>query len=66
MDALEWDVTYTYLISNILFDSTNRECMMHRCENYPGKEALSTFLNHVDEDEEFHFMNWETTGQTTL
>ena len=44
--------------------------MMHRCENYPGKEALSTFLNgeltNFDEDEEFHFMNWETTGQTTL
>ena len=44
--------------------------MMHRYENYPGKEALRTFSNeeltNFDEDEEFHYMNCETTGQTTL
>ena len=70
VDALDWDVTYTYLVSKILCDSTNRECMMDRCENYPGKEALRTFSNeeltNFDEDEEFHYMNCETTGQTTL
>ena len=42
---LDWDVTYKNLISKIVCDSTNRECMLHRCENCPGKEALRTFLN---------------------
>ena len=70
MDALGWDVTYKDLISEIVCDSTNRECMIHRCENCPGNEALRTFLNQeltdIDVDEEFHFMQWETTDLATL
>ena len=65
VDALKWDLTYNHLISKIVCDSTNRECMMHRCENCPGKEALRTFLHEeltdFDQDEEFHCMQWGTT-----
>ena len=31
--ALDLDVTYKDLISKIVCDATDRECMMHRCEN---------------------------------
>ena len=43
--AIDWDVTYRDLIRKIVSDSTNRECMLRRCENCPGNKALRTFLN---------------------
>ena len=45
VDALNWDVTYKDLINKIVCDTTNRECMMHRCKKCPGQEALRNFLN---------------------
>ena len=38
VDALNCDVTYKDLINKIECDSTNRECMMHRCENCLAKK----------------------------
>ena len=43
---------------------------MHTGENWPGQEALRNFfnekLNEFDEDEAFHYMQWETTDRATL
>ena len=58
VDAIDWDVTYKDLIDKLVCDSTNKECMMHRCENCPGNEGLISFLDEkldgVDMDSEFH------------
>ena len=70
VDALDWDITYKDLMSKIVCDTSDRVCMMHRCENCPGKAALNDFLNEelsdFDSDEEFHYMQWETTDRATL
>ena len=34
------------LMDKIVCDRESRNCMMHRCENCPGKEALSDFLHN--------------------
>ena len=70
VDAILWDVTYKDLINKIVCDSNNRICMMHRCEKCPGIEALKTFLQDslkdFDEEEEFHYMQWDTTDRASL
>ena len=70
VDALDWDVTYKDLISKVVCGSTNRKCMIHRCENCSGKETLRTFSNEelteFDKDKKFHYMEWETTARATL
>lgn len=70
VDAIGWDVTYKDLISKLVCDSSNKECMMHRCEACPGREALQKFLDEklvdVDPDDEFHFSQWDTTDRATL
>ena len=44
VDALNWEVTYKDLVNKVVCDASNRECMMHRCINCPGKDALCKFL----------------------
>ena len=69
-DAFDWQLTYKELISKIVCDTNNKECMMHRCERCPGRDALQKFLDEeleeVEPDEEFHYSQWETTDQATL
>ncbi|XP_066934504.1 uncharacterized protein [Clytia hemisphaerica] len=70
VDAIQWDITYKDLVNKVVCDSTNRICMMHRCENCPGVEALKVFvkekLKDFDEEEEFHYMQWDTTDRASL
>lgn len=70
VDAIDWDITYKDLINKLVCDSTNKECMMHRCESCPGNVGLKTFLdeqlNDVDMDAEFHYSQWDTTDRATL
>ena len=33
LDALNWEVTYKDLVSKVVCDPSNHECMMHRCTN---------------------------------
>ena len=33
VDAINCDITYKDLISKMVYDSTRKECMMHRCES---------------------------------
>ena len=69
-DAFDWQLTYKELISKIVCDTNNKECMMHRCERCPGRDALQKFLDEeleeVEPDEEFHYSQWETTDRATL
>ena len=70
VDAFKWDYTYKDLINIIVCDSSNKECMIHRCKDCPGSEALQKFLDseleETDPDEEFHFSQWQTTDRATL
>ena len=40
IDALNWEVTYKDLVSKVVLDPSNRECMIHCCTNCPGTKAL--------------------------
>ena len=42
--ALNWEATYKDLVNKVVCDPSNRECMMHRCTNCPGTQALCKFL----------------------
>ena len=44
VDALKWEVTYKDLVNKVVCDPSNCECMMHRCANCPGKNALRKLL----------------------
>ena len=40
VDGIDWDVTYEDLISKLVCDSTNKECMIHRCTVCPKWQIL--------------------------
>ena len=44
LDAMEWDITYKDLIDKVVCDSSNRICMIHRCNSCPGSDALRIFF----------------------
>ena len=57
----------------IVCDLENKMCMIHRCENCPGKEVLITFLQNQllkddesDEEIEVTFAQWQTTDRANL
>ena len=59
-------------MKKIVCDIENIECMIHRCENCPGYDALHEYLENTfqqhdfDTDEEMSYMQWESTDCTTL
>ena len=44
VDALNWEVTYKELVTKVVCDLSNGKCMMHRCNNCPGTNALRKLL----------------------
>ena len=68
--ALKWDVTYKDLMSKLVCDISSNECMVHRCENCPGTDALNNYLDgeliEMDEDEDFYFSQWQSTDRPML
>ena len=70
VDTLNWEVTYKDLVSKVVCDPSNRECMMDRCTNCPGINALRKFLedelSDIDPDFQFHYSQWQTRDQASL
>ena len=70
VNAIKWKVTHKTLMEKLVCDVTKNECMVHRCENCPGTEALKSFLDEelkdMEPEEEFYFNQWQTTDRTTL
>ena len=58
---------YKDLMARVVCDVDNKICMVHRCNNCPGKEALSDFLRTVlNDDEVITYQQWETTDRCTM
>ena len=70
VDTLNREVTYKDLVNKVVYDPSNRECMMHCCCNCPGTNALSKFLEEelsdIDPDFQFHYLQWQTTDRASL
>ena len=70
VDTLNWEVTYKDLVNKVVCDPSNRECIMHRCINCPGMNALHKFLEEqlsdIDPDFKFHYSQWQTTDRASL
>ena len=68
--ALNWEVTYKDLVNKVVCDPSNCECMMHRCTNCPGTNALRKFLEEelsdIDPDFQFHYSQWQTVDRASL
>ena len=43
VDAQNREVKYQDLVEKVVCDPSSRDCMMHRCTNCPGTNALCTF-----------------------
>ena len=70
VNAIQWNVTYKDLMSKLVCDTSNNECMIHRCAKCPGfdnlKEFLDEELSEIDEEEEIQFNQWESTDRSQL
>ena len=57
-------------MEKIVCDTLSNECMVHRCEQCPGTEALRNYLDQeleeIDADEEFHSNQWQSTDRSQL
>ena len=65
------DLEYPELIAKMVCDPSSKDCMLHRCNNCPEKEAVQQYLEekiqeHYDEDDEVTFKQWQHTDRTTL
>lgn len=69
------DYDSTMLMSKIVCSTSSMMCMLHRCDNCPGKENLKAFLEEcigldtdvaVDPEEAVTYAQWVHTDRTTL
>jgi hypothetical protein len=66
------NVTYQEVLSKIVCDLQNRDCMLHACEQCPGKDALKEYLNNELDSHEYDlgdsvkYKQWMHTDRTTL
>ena len=63
---------YKELLSHLVCDIDSRACMLHQCEQCPGKEALTEFLKtcfeqaDTDMDDNIQYKQWAHGGQCKL
>ena len=64
------NVTYQKLFPLIVYDINNKECIVHRCPDYPESNTLlRDFLFHTTgdcDDDVIEFFQWTTTGRSNL
>ena len=69
-DVMEWDLKYKDLIKRIVCNTESNECIIHRCESYPGTATLKEFLDQElsehEGDEKFNYCQWETNYRAIL
>ena len=57
-------------MSKLVCDTSNNECMVHRCAKCPGYVNLKAFLDEelieIDEEEEIQFNQWQSTDRSQL
>ena len=54
-------------MSIIVCDTSERQCMIHRCEKCPGKDALIEFLKEMlPEEGSICYQQWQCTDISTL
>ena len=70
VEALNWEVTYKDLANKVVCDPSNCECMIYRCANCLGTNALRKFLeeelSEINPDFQFRCSQWQTTDRTSL
>ena len=70
VDAMDWDLTYKYLIKKIVCNTDSNKCISHWFQSYPGtatlKEFLDQELNEHEDDEKFNYCQWDTTDRAIL
>ena len=70
VDAMDWDLTYKYLIKKIVCNTDSNKCISHWFESYPGtatlKEFLDQELNEHEDDKKFKYCQWYTTDRAIL
>jgi hypothetical protein len=69
----ELKLEYTSLMSLVVCDIHSRDCMIHRCSQCPGKDALHTHITELihnqmemDEDDVINFKQWGHTDRTSI
>lgn len=64
------NLTYGDMIEAIVCSRESKMCMVHRCPDCPGKDALTRLLNFqfkdYDEEDIIHFQQWESTDRTQI
>ena len=60
---------YKILMKMVVGNVKNMECMLHRCENYPGFQKLQSYveqeLERYDIDD-VTYSQWDSTDRTSL
>ena len=51
--------SYRDLLALVVCDTTDKMCMVHRCENCPGTSALVTYLKSVFDLDAEHEIDWQ-------
>ena len=62
--------SYKDLMSYIVCDIEDKNCMMHRCDKCPGKSSLKKFIEEkfqeINFEDEISYKQWESTDRTIL
>ena len=68
VEVPKFDIRYKDLMGMVICDTTNLECMLHRCKNCPGYPALEKFIRNkfieLEIDGEMPYSQWESVDRT--
>lgn len=72
LSAVPEKLHYNDIISKMVCSVDNRNCMLHQCDDCPGKDAAVIYLSEqfrnadMDDDDYVHYKQWLHTDRTTL
>jgi len=70
--AISSQLNYKDLMSMIVCDVNNKDCMLHHCGECPNINVLKTFIreqlkeNTIQQTTEIRFKQWQSTDRSTL
>ena len=68
----KFEIDYKTLLKQVVCDTDNMECMVHRCEKCPGYKSLELYLQRkleeleIDMNDDVSYTQWDSTDRTTL
>jgi len=70
LNIADKSITWHVMMEKCVYDTTNKQCMMHKCDTCPGIEGVIKYVNEVcpllQDQQEIEYNKWVSVDKSSL